>query len=64
MEFARTPLSSRPRRDSGESHYAPGKNSTTARLRLNEALGHYNYGGVIEWTCLLGLTNRSGCGSR
>jgi hypothetical protein len=31
-EFARTPLRSRPRRDSGESHYDPGKNSTAARL--------------------------------
>ena len=33
VEFARTPLSSRTRRDSGESHYDPGKNSTAARLK-------------------------------
>jgi len=32
VEFARTPLSSHPTRDSGESHYDSGKNPTTARL--------------------------------
>ena len=37
VEFARTPLSSRPRRDSGESHYDPGKNSTAVRLKGEEA---------------------------
>ena len=36
VEFARTPMSSRPRRDSGESHYDPGNNSTAARLEFEE----------------------------
>jgi hypothetical protein len=53
VEFARTPLPSHPGRNSGESHYNPGKNSTAARLTGNVMLQLLH---PIALSCVLSAT--------